>query len=87
MIINTLDDRPRPKTVFGGQEAAPCPKDESCFADGQAVLCQRNPYGVWFSKKIKNISAKGLTTQGRVDTLIKRQKRSGSLNRQLKAKN
>ena len=27
-----------------------------------------------------------MTTLGRVDTLIKRQKRSGSLNRQLKAK-
>jgi hypothetical protein len=39
------------------------------------------------SKKVENISAKRLTTLGRVDTLIKRQKRSGSLNRQLKAKN
>jgi hypothetical protein len=38
------------------------------------------------SKKVENISAKRLTTLGRVDTLIKRQKRSGSLNRQLKAK-
>lgn len=38
------------------------------------------------SKKIKNIFTKRLTTLGRVDTLIKRQKRSGSLNRGLKAK-
>ena len=36
---------------------------------------------------VKNILAKRLTTLGRVDTLIKRQKRSGSLNHELKAKN
>ena len=38
------------------------------------------------SKKIKNIFAKRLTTLGRVDTLIKRQKGSGSLNPNRKVK-
>ena len=38
------------------------------------------------SKKIKNIFAKRLTTLGRVDTLIKRQKGSGSLKHTRKVK-
>jgi hypothetical protein len=51
------------------------------------LLRSQNAYGVWLFPKLKNILAKRLTTLGRVDTLIKRQKGSGSLNRQLKVKN
>ena len=55
--------------------------------DGPAAVKSQNPDGVWLHKNFKIILAKRLTTLERVDTLIKRQKGSGSNNRQLKAKN
>jgi hypothetical protein len=70
-----------------GVKKQPLALKRSQPADAEAVLPSQNPDGVWLQKKLLNILAKRLTTLGRVDTLIKRQKRSGSLNRQLKAKN
>jgi hypothetical protein len=65
----------------------PLPGKRSQPAEAGSEINSQNAYGVWLFPKLKNILAKRLTTLGRVDTLIKRQKGSGSLNRQLKVKN
>ena len=70
--------RPQPKTVFGGQEAAPCPKKESASGYRSVPTGPKPLQCIGPKKNLKIFSPKRLTTQGRVNTLIKRQKRSGS---------